>query len=113
MNALVDDDGASMGALGMVTDITERRRMEAMLEAERASLAQRVEARTAELRTANAELARTARLKDEFMASMSHELRAPLNTILGMSESLLERIYGPLTDEQADALQSVEASGRH
>jgi CheY-like chemotaxis protein len=87
--------------------------MEAALEAERSSLAQRVEERTAELRAANAELARAARLKDEFLASMSHELRTPLNIILGMSETIQERIYGPLTDEQAEAVRNVEESGRH
>jgi signal transduction histidine kinase len=106
-------NGEVCQVMGSFSAITERRRMQAALEAERRSLARRVAARTTELRLANAELTRAARLKDEFFASMSHELRTPLNTILGMSESMLEQIYGPLTDEQAAALQSVEASGRH
>jgi signal transduction histidine kinase len=29
-----------------------------------------------------------------------------------MSETIQERVYGPLTDEQAEALRNVEASGR-
>jgi PAS domain S-box-containing protein len=99
--------------LTMAVDITERTRIEAALEAERALLARRVEERTADLSAANAELARAARLKDEFLANMSHELRTPLNAILGLSESLQEQVYGPTNDRQNLTLQSIEESGRH
>jgi signal transduction histidine kinase len=44
---------------------------------------------------------------------MSHELRTPLNAILGMTETLLEEIFGPLTTQQSKALQTVEQSGNH
>jgi PAS domain S-box-containing protein len=108
-----NDSGEPLALQGIIFDVTERRQMEAALEAERSSLARRVEERTAELRAANAELARAARLKDEFLASVSHELRTPLNIILGMSETIQERVYGPLTDEQAEAIHNVEESGRH
>ncbi len=65
------------------------------------------------LQQANHELARAAQLKDDFLASMSHELRTPLNAILGMSESLLEEIYGPVVQEQHYPIQVVQESGRH
>ena len=94
-------------------EIKERIRAEAALEAERASLAQRVDERTVELSAANAELARAARLKDEFLASMSHELRTPLNAILGLSEALQEEVYGSLNDRQLKSLATIEESGRH
>jgi signal transduction histidine kinase/CheY-like chemotaxis protein len=94
-------------------ELTERKRAEKALAAERALLAQRVEERTAELSAANAELERAARLKDEFLASMSHELRTPLNTILGMAEVLHENVYGEINEEQQRVVSYVEESGRH
>jgi signal transduction histidine kinase/ActR/RegA family two-component response regulator len=83
------------------------------LQAERASLAQRVAERTAELSAANAELARTARSKDEFLASMSHELRTPLNAILSKADIMEEGIYGPLSEEQVHSLRIIKESGYH
>jgi PAS domain S-box-containing protein len=108
-----DEHGAIIAGMLMSQDITERKRMEKALIDERALLARRVDERTADLSAANAELARTARLKDEFLASMSHELRTPLNAVLGLSEALQEEVYGPLNDRQRRSLHSIEESGRH
>ncbi len=85
----------------------------AALVKERASLARRVDERTAELSLANAELARAARLKDEFLANMSHELRTPLNAILGLSEAVREGAYGSLNDQQAESLDNINEAGTH
>ena len=98
---------------GVVSDVTERKRAQQTLEQERASLAQRVAERTADLSRANAELARASRLKDEFLANMSHELRTPLNAILGLSEVLQEGVFGPLTKKQQKSLRNIEESGHH
>jgi PAS domain S-box-containing protein len=54
-----------------------------------------------------------SRAKTEFLAHMSHELRTPLNAVLGLSEALLERVFGELADDQANALATIHASGRH
>ena len=66
-----------------------------------------------QLAYSNAELLRATRLKDEFLANMSHELRTPLNAILGMSEGLLEEIFGNLNDRQKNAISTIEHSGQH
>jgi PAS domain S-box-containing protein len=108
-----DEHGEVYAGMVMTQDISERKRVEQALVDERALLARRVEERTADLSAANAELARTARLKDEFLASMSHELRTPLNAVLGLSEALQEQVYGPMNVAQLKALKNVEESGRH
>jgi CheY-like chemotaxis protein len=54
-----------------------------------------------------------SRAKTDFLAHMSHELRTPLNAVLGLSEALLEGIFGDLNPEQDDALATIHASGRH
>ncbi len=108
-----DERGEIIAGMEMSQDITDRKRIEEALIEERALLARRVDERTADLSAANAELARTAMLKDEFLASMSHELRTPLNAVLGLSEALQEEVYGPLNDRQRRSLHSIEESGRH
>jgi CheY-like chemotaxis protein len=44
---------------------------------------------------------------------MSHELRTPLNAVLGLSEALIERVFGELNDMQVQTLETVHKSGRH
>jgi PAS domain S-box-containing protein len=97
----------------IIQDVTERKRMEAELETERACLSQKVEERTAALSAANVKLEKANRLKDEFLANMSHELRTPLNSILGGAEILKEQVYGSLNNEQLKAVQIVHSSGTH
>ncbi|HEV8309064.1 MAG TPA: PAS domain S-box protein [Methylomirabilota bacterium] len=53
------------------------------------------------------------RHKSEFLAHMSHELRSPLNAIIGFSEVLLERMFGELNDKQAEYVADVLSSGHH
>lgn len=64
-------------------------------------------------RSLNEELIRATRLKNEFLANMSHELRTPLNAILGMTEALIEQIYGIINERQIKVLQTIEKSGSH
>ena len=108
-----DAQGNAIRMVGTHTDISERKRMQAELENERLSLARRVAEQTAELQAANQELLRASKMKDEFLASISHELRTPLNAVLGMSEALLEEIYGPLNQKQHHSLARIQESGCH
>jgi len=107
-------------ALIVTSDITEFRQGQQKLEQSQTDLTRhkrnlesQIKLRTKELEITNAELARANTLKDEFLANMSHELRTPLTAVLGMSEALIEKVYGPLNEQQEKSLQSIESSGQH
>jgi signal transduction histidine kinase len=53
------------------------------------------------------------RSKAHFVATISHELRTPMNAILGYTELLGEGIYGPVSELQLDHLGRVRSSGQH
>jgi signal transduction histidine kinase len=60
----------------------------------------------------NVELQRVNQIKDSFLANTSHELRTPLSGIIGLGESLLEGIGGPITQAQANDLKMIIQGGR-
>jgi hypothetical protein len=81
----------------VATDITQR----LQAESERSKM-------IASERAARTEAERSNRLKDEFLATLSHELRNPLNAILGWSTLL-----GRNADLPANALQGIHAIERN
>lgn len=50
------------------------------------------------------------RMKDEFVATTSHELRTPITAVLGYTDILLRGLRGPLTAKQREALESVRGA---
>lgn len=57
-------------------------------------------------------LAAANRVKSEFVAAISHELRSPINVILGYTGLLRDGSFGPLSAEQGDCIERLERSGR-
>jgi PAS domain S-box-containing protein len=86
-----------LGYIGSVIEIHERKRAEeqnaALLERER---------------RARAEAERVNLLKDEFLATLSHELRSPLNAIVGWSHILGQKNIDP-----EDAKRGIETIQRN
>jgi PAS domain S-box-containing protein len=109
---LFDSDGAGgtdgakkmfVGYIGYCLDIHERKESERLVENERDELLSREKALREEAEDVN-------RLKDEFLATVSHELRAPLNAIHGWVKLLREGRLSP--DETARALEIIERGAR-
>ncbi|MBN3878801.1 ATP-binding protein [Nostoc sp. JL23] len=85
-------DGQFKGYIGSVIDITERK----VAEAERDRLLELEQAARTEAERAN-------RIKDEFLAVLSHELRSPLNPILGWARLLQTREFDAVALKKAIA----------
>ena len=71
-----------------------------------------VERLSGEMEEKNFALSRMDRIKDEFLANTSHELRTPLSGIIGLTESLLDGVAGPLPSKAVTDLSMVVASAR-
>ncbi|MDO8312452.1 MAG: PAS domain-containing protein [Sideroxyarcus sp.] len=92
-------------------EVEERKQAEAEVLNLNAGLEEKVIARTAQLEQAKLELEQANRGKDEFLAAISHELKTPLNHILGFAELLKEGLAGELSAEQKGMAQDIFAAG--
>jgi PAS domain S-box-containing protein len=111
VTALRDEGGSITGFVGLIYDLTERKRAEDELKRYQDSLEETVERRTAELQLARDAAEAANKAKSVFLANMSHELRTPLNAILGFS-SIMRR-ESQLSESQLENLNIVIRSGEH
>lgn len=96
-----DAAGRPVRMVGVHVDVTGARRVEEeLLE------------RLGRLETANRELARAVRARDELLCGMSHDLKGPLGAILGMAEQILEEPAGAVSPRHVKMVRLIEASGQ-
>lgn len=55
-------------------------------------------------------LQRASELKSHFLSNMSHEFRTPLNSILALSQIMLDRLDGDLSSEQEKQVRYIRSS---
>jgi PAS domain S-box-containing protein len=109
---LRDRDGRIEGVILFAQDITEKKQAE-----ERLLVAQKeIELRNEQLRAAAAKAEKLAesacqsnRAKSEILASSSHDLRTPMNAILGFTDLLMET---SLDDEQKQYVSTIQDAAR-
>jgi PAS domain S-box-containing protein len=80
---------------------------------ENMSLEEQLQRQNRELEIQNRRVREANRMKSEFLASMSHELRSPLNGIIGFTELLYDGKLGPVSAEHKEYLNDILTSGRH
>jgi PAS domain S-box-containing protein len=98
ITAVRDGKGEIIGYAKVTRDLTERRAAQERAIAD----ARRI-----------AEAESSSRTKTEFLTSLSHELRTPINATLGYADLLDIQVGGPINEQQREYVARIRASQEH
>jgi len=96
-----DRDRNLQGVFAAARDVTERKRLDQVLQE-----------KNVELESARSVAEKASLAKSDFLSSMSHELRSPLNAILGFAQ-LMESDSPPPTPSQKESIAQILQAGWH
>ena len=96
-----DRDRTLQGVFAAARDVTERNRLDQVLQE-----------KNVELESAKSAAEKANLAKSDFLSSMSHELRSPLNAILGFAQ-LMESDSPPPTPSQKESIDQILQAGWH
>ena len=96
-----DRDRRLQGVFAAARDVTERKRLDQVLQE-----------KNVELESARSVAEKANLAKSDFLSSMSHELRSPLNAILGFAQ-LMESDSPPPTPAQKESIAQILQAGWH
>ncbi len=137
---LFDKTGRLVEFQSVGRDITKRKHAEVELERHRQRLEELVQERTSELQTrveeaerlnhamanllsdiqlaqarleqSRQELQMSNETKARFLATMSHEMHTPLNSVIGFAEALEDGVYGTIDEQQREPLENIRESAQ-
>ncbi|MGQ9455398.1 MAG: PAS domain S-box protein [Armatimonadota bacterium] len=85
----IEHNGELILIVSVIRDITEKRMAEERM------------------RLANMELNRAYQLQNQFLNSVTHEIRTPMTAVKGYAETLLDEIAGPLNNDQREIVRKI------
>lgn len=110
-NMPVYKDSHLMGTVVVFTDITERKENEKIIRQHNKILEQTVAARTEQLQHALEEAEAANKIKSEFLANISHELRTPMHGVLSFARFGIKNISSANQDKLAEYFHIIHESG--
>lgn len=109
ISPIVLESGEITHYIAVKEDISKRKNLERRQEEHQAELERLVEKRTVDLRLALNAAHAADRAKSEFLANVSHEMRTPLNAVIGLSGLARKSVVDP---RQLDYLEKINNAGQ-